>query len=160
MNFPPIGTPIGILSQYCEHHNMSYISQSTNNISWNHALPARNRTNFWILRIGRKEPRTVQQVLGAISSQQLTGKWNKVHVITSRRDKNIVITNLQVNRCIFNKIRHIQTIGNKLISLPKKLPTPDHIGDVVKISLRSDWYDSIFQTMIKWNYKQHSVHHF
>ena len=27
--FPPIDTPIGIVSQYCEHHNMSYIYQYT-----------------------------------------------------------------------------------------------------------------------------------
>ena len=26
---PPRGTPIGIISQYCEHCNMSYTSQST-----------------------------------------------------------------------------------------------------------------------------------
>ena len=25
--FPPIGTPIGIVTQYCEIHNMSYIYQ-------------------------------------------------------------------------------------------------------------------------------------
>ena len=41
-------------------------------------------------------------------------------------------------------MRHIQEIGNKLISIPKKPPTPDHIGDVVKSPLRYDWYDSIF----------------
>ena len=28
VNFPPRGTPIGIVAQYFEHHNMSYISQS------------------------------------------------------------------------------------------------------------------------------------
>ena len=28
ITYPPRGTPIGIVSQYCEHHNMSYISQS------------------------------------------------------------------------------------------------------------------------------------
>ena len=28
VNFPPRGTPVGITTQYCEHHNMSYISQS------------------------------------------------------------------------------------------------------------------------------------
>ena len=40
----------------------------------------------------------------------------------------------------------IQTheMGNKLISLPKKPPTPDHIGDVFKSPLRFYWYDSIF----------------
>ena len=35
-----------------------------------------------------------------------------------------------------------------IISLPTKLTTPNHIGDVVNIPLRSEWYDSIFQTMI------------
>ena len=45
---------------------------------------------------------------------------------------------------------HIQSnqthTGNweKLISIPTKPPTPDHIGDVVKRPLISEWYDSIF----------------
>ena len=63
IKFPPRGTPIGIITQYCDHHNMPYISQSENIIPWNDAFPARNRTNFCILGIGRKEPTTVQQVL-------------------------------------------------------------------------------------------------
>ena len=52
--------------------------------------------------------------------------------------------NIQENRSIFNQIRHIQTIGNKLISLPANPPIPDHIGDVVKSPLHDEWYDSIF----------------
>ena len=56
-------------------------------------------------------------------------------------------------------MRHIQEIGNKLIGLPLK-KTPDRIGDVFKIPLISDWYDSIFQMMRKWQNIQHSVHHF
>ena len=139
---------------------MPYISQSTNNIPGNHLFPDRNRTNVWILGIGRKEATAVQQVLEAISSHQLTGKWNIVHVITVRREKDIVRTNLQENRCIFNQIRYIQFIGNKLISRPKKSPTPDHIGDLVKIPLRYKFYDPIFQIMRKWKHPQHSVHHF
>ena len=35
-------------------------------------------------------------------------------------------------------------MGKKLISLPTKSQTSDHIGDVVKSTLRSDWYNSIF----------------
>ena len=54
VNFSPRETLIGIVTQYCEHHNMSYIYQSTNNSPCNHALTARNRTNDWILSIGRK----------------------------------------------------------------------------------------------------------
>ena len=69
VNFPPRGTPIGILEQYCEHHNMSYISQSANNISRNHSFPAINRTNVWMISIGRKESKTFQQVLETISIQ-------------------------------------------------------------------------------------------
>ena len=76
VNFPPKGTPIGIVTQYCKHHNISYISQSENSSPWNHECPDRNRTNVWILSIGRKEPTPVQQVLEVISSQQLTGKYN------------------------------------------------------------------------------------
>ena len=65
---PPRVTLIGIVTQYFEHNNMSYISQSTNNSPWNHEFTAINRTNFWIIRIVRKEPTTVQQVLESISS--------------------------------------------------------------------------------------------
>ena len=62
LKFSPRGTPIGIVTQYCEHHNMSYISQSENNIPYNHELSDRNITTLWILSIVRKEPTTVQQV--------------------------------------------------------------------------------------------------
>ena len=114
---------------------MYYISQSTNNTPWNDALTAKNRANVWILLIGRKEPTTVQQVLESISGQQLTGKCNKVHVITNRRDKDIVGTNLQENIFMFNKIRNTQEIQNNLISLPKRTPAPDHIGYLIKSPL-------------------------
>ena len=76
-------------------------------------------------------------------------KCNRVHVITARRDKGIIRTNIQVNRCILIQIIHIQEIGNKLISIPTKPSTPDHIGDVVKIPLRSEWCDSIFSNYEK-----------
>ena len=86
---------------------MSYISQSTHNSPCNHVLSSRNRDNFWILRIGIKKTTTIQQNLEAISGQQLIVKQNRVHVITARRDKDIVISNIQENRCILNKTRHI-----------------------------------------------------
>ena len=73
-----------------------------------------------------------------ISIQKLTGKYNRIHVITVRRDNNIVQTNLQENISIFNKIRHIQAIGNRKIRFSEKLLTPDHIGDVVMSPPRYD----------------------
>ena len=72
--FPPRGTKIGIVDQYCEHHNMSYISHSTNNRPWNHDFIAINRTNLWMIIIGRKQPKKPQQVMEGIPSQYLTGK--------------------------------------------------------------------------------------
>ena len=36
--FPPRGTTMGIVSQYCEHHNMYYISQLKINSPQNRAL--------------------------------------------------------------------------------------------------------------------------
>ena len=40
---------------------------------------------------------------------------------------------------------HIQSIGEKIIIIPTKPPTPDHIGDVVKSPLILEWYESIFK---------------
>ena len=87
--------------------------------------------------------------LEAISIQKLTVKCNRLHEITACRDKDIIRTNLQQNRYIFNQIRHIKAIWNKLISLPTTPATPDHIGDVVKIPLRYEWCDSIFSNYEK-----------
>ena len=81
----------------------------------------------------------------AISSQQLTEKFNKIHVTTSLKDKSIFITNLQENISIFYQISNTQKIVNKLISLPTDPPTPDRIDDVVKSPLKSEWCDSIFE---------------
>ena len=80
----------------------------------------------------------------SISSQNIIGKFNSIKVITAHRDKNFVRTTIQENIYIFNKIRHIQALGEKIISLPMKPPSPDHIGFIVKSPLRSEWYDSIF----------------
>ena len=44
--------------------------------------------------------------------------------------------------------------------LNNKTPTPDHIGDLSKTPLRSEWCDSIFQSKRKWQHIKHSVHHF
>ena len=52
--FTPRGNPIFIVDQYSEHHNVSYVSQSTNNIPWNRDFPAINITNVWIIAIGIK----------------------------------------------------------------------------------------------------------
>ena len=54
VNFLPRGTPIVTISQYCEHQNISYISQSTKKSPWKHAFTAQNRTNVCTLIIGRK----------------------------------------------------------------------------------------------------------
>ena len=32
-----------------------------------------------------------------------------------------------------------------MINLTTKPPTPYHIGDVVKIALRAEWYDPVFE---------------
>ena len=79
----------------------------------------------------------------SISSQQRIGKYNKVHVITAHRDRNIVRKNIQENRYIFNQTRKSQAIQNTLIISPTKPTTAYHIGKVVRSPLISDWYDSI-----------------
>ena len=81
VNLPPRGTPISIIAQYCEHNNISYTDQSTNNIPWDHDFLEINRANFGILSTVRKEPTAAQKVLEDISSKQITGKSNRVNVI-------------------------------------------------------------------------------
>ena len=54
VKFPPRGTTIGIVDQYCEHHNMYYVSKSNNNRQWNQNLPTGNRNNACIIIIGKK----------------------------------------------------------------------------------------------------------
>ena len=62
------GTPIGIIFQHCDHHNMSYFYQSTNNIPCNREFHEINRTNVCIISIGRRYSTTVWQVMKAFSS--------------------------------------------------------------------------------------------
>ena len=69
---------------------MTYISQSNNNSKCNRSLPSRQRPNVCIIIIGRKEPTKVQQVMEAVSSQQLMGKYNMGHIITPGIDKSIL----------------------------------------------------------------------
>ena len=79
-----------------------------------------------------------------ISNQKLTVKFNRIQVITYRRDNQNLRTNLQENRFIFNQIRQIKAISGKLTSLTTKPPTPDHIDDLVKSPLKAELCDSIF----------------
>ena len=54
-------------------------------------ITCKTETNVWIIGIRIKYPTTVQQVMKYVSSQQITGKCNKFHVITDRIDKSISI---------------------------------------------------------------------
>ena len=52
---------------------------------------------------------------------------------------------LKENISILNHIRRIQAIGNKMVSLPRNTPAPDHIGEILKSTIRSKIYNSIFE---------------
>ena len=106
VNFPPRGTHIGIVVQYCEHHNMPYIYRSTKNSPLNCDFTTRNRNNVWILIIGIKESPKVKQLLEAIPSKQLTVKYDRAHIITARRDNNYVRNNIQENIYIKSNQTH------------------------------------------------------
>ena len=116
---------------------MSYISQSENNSPWNHAFTDIKKTNLSILIVGIKEPTTVQQVLEDISSQKLTGKCNRVHVITNRRYEDTIKKISKKIDAYSIKSDTYRPLG-EIISLYTKHPTPDHIGDVVNIPLISE----------------------
>ena len=54
-----------------------------------------------------------KKVMETISSQHITGRCNRIHVIASCRDDNILRNKLKYNRSIFNQMIHIQEIGVK-----------------------------------------------
>ena len=80
-------------------------------------------------------------VVKYVYSKQITGKCNKFHVITVCRDKIMPRKKLKENTSILNHIRYIQAIGNKMNSLPTNPPAPDHIGDILKSTIRSKLYN-------------------
>ena len=133
--FPPRVTPIGIITYYFDQHIMTYIYESNYNIPWKRVFASRKRTDVYIIIVGRKYPKTLQNFVTDVSSQQHTGKYNKSCVIISYRNKSIFRANPQENSSILTQIRHVQAIGNKIISLPKNPPTPYHIGNILKIPL-------------------------
>ena len=94
VNFSPRFTPIGIITYYFEHRNMTYIYLSNNNSPCKIALPSRQINNVWVLSIGIKDPTTLQKVVEDVPSQQLTGKCNNIQVIIDQRHKTIMRRNL------------------------------------------------------------------
>ena len=69
---------------------MHYVSQSTNTSPWDREFTAGNIPNVSIVSIVRKNPTALQQVMEDKPSQQFTGICNRVHVIKSQRDKNVL----------------------------------------------------------------------
>ena len=155
VTFPPRGTLIGIIVYYCEHYNMNYITQSNNNSPWDRVFPVGQISNFWVISISRKYWTTVQKFVEYVSGQQRTVRCNKIRVITSHRDKIILITNLQETVFVFDHIRHIKSIGNNLISLPTNPPTLDHIGDVETFLLDHNGMNQYLNIIIRWKNSLH-----
>ena len=112
---------------------MSYVYQSADNSPCHCVFTARNKPNVWMLRIGRKINNS-STYPGNYIKPTTHRQCNRVNVIKYRRGRNIVTTNIQGNIPVFSEIRHIQEIGNKLISLTTEPPT-HHIGDLIKIPI-------------------------
>ena len=123
------------------------------------ALPATKRTNLWIKTIVIKNPTTLRQVMVSISSQHIKDRFNRIHVITARRYKNLLITNIQENRYIFNKKRHIKVIGGNSFALLQILQHQITFVVLSRFPFRLNVIIQYSQMMRKWENPTKAVHH-
>ena len=72
---------------------------------------------------------------GSYIKSKPTGKCNNI-TSSHPTEKRTSWKKSPRKKYIFNKLRHIQEIGNKLIIIPTRHTTPDHIGDVVNSYIR------------------------
>lgn len=154
----------GIKIMYSHYYNMSYITQSiSHQLFWNQ-LPPDMRHNVWILSIGSNEPISKEQVIKDLHSNQHQHTSNDVTIILAKR-KEVNKSNLEKNRALFHQIRFIKhqspnedeqtpcdlpiPIANRIINLPNKPATPEHIGQVIHSPLCAEWTDAIFENYEK-----------
>ena len=158
INLPPKGHSLGIELLYCDYNNMSYIYKSLPNQPFWTQLPSTLRHNVWILSIDTKQPITKEQVISDFRSLQTSSTTN-IKLILAKRTAP-TRTNYEKNRALFHKIRFVLMddknpiilpvpIAKKVIMLPYKPSTPEHIGEMIKDPLRAEWTDSVFENYEK-----------
>ena len=88
VEFPPRSTLIGVVPQYFNHQNMSYVSQSTSNSTCKRSFPSMNITNVFIIIIGIKEPTTFKK---SWNLYQINGSQENTMGFTSSQHAETII---------------------------------------------------------------------
>ena len=96
---------------------------------------------MWIIDIHVEEPITDQGVLDELNCNQNPCGKSKIKISICRR-KSYQITDIDNICSIFDQVR---TVSSHLeVRPPNKLPTPNNIGEGLKIPQRQLWKEALF----------------
>ena len=96
---------------------------------------------MWIVAINGEEPIAAQYVLDELNRQQNPRGKSKIKTSLCRR-KSYQRTDLEEISSRFYQVRPV--VSHLEVRLPKKTPTPKHIGDALGCPQRQLWKEALF----------------
>ena len=124
-----------------EDFTIPYITDTIPNSPAGHQLPTQAKHNVWIIAINGEEHITSQGELGEINHHQNTHGKFKIN-ISIWRSKSYQRIDLENIFSIFDQARPV--VSHLEVRLPKKLPTPDNIGEGLKGPHIKLWKEALF----------------
>ena len=125
-----------VIQQFCfnllddEYFTIPYITDTILNSKSGHQLPEQAKQNMWIIAINGEKPITDQSALGGLNSYKTSHGKYKVN-ISLIITKSYQITYLEDIRSRFDQVRPV--VSHIEVRLPKKPPTPNKIGESLKV---------------------------
>ena len=132
----PSGRKVGFNLLDDEEFTIPYITDTVPNSLAVHKIPTQDKRNMCITYINGEEPITHQGAIDELNCYQNPRGKSKVNISLCRRKRyqRIYIEDI----CsIFDQVRPVTS--HLEVSLPKTPPTPNNIGEGLKVSQRQFW---------------------
>ena len=124
-----------------EDFTIPYITDTIPNLPATHQLLTQSKINVWIIAIHLEEPITAQGAPDELNIHQTLLVKSKIKISLCRR-KSYQRTYIENICSIFDQARPV--VSHLEVRLPKKLPTPDNIGEGLKGSHIKLWKEALF----------------
>ena len=119
-----------------EYFTIPYLTDTMPNSPVGNELPTQANTYVWIISINGEEPIISIGPLDENNLHQTSRGKSKVK-ISLCRIKSYQKTDIEEIRYIYDQVRPV--VSHIEVSLPNKPPTPDNIGEGLKVSQRQLW---------------------
>ena len=129
-----------------EDFTIPYITDITPNSPAGDQLPSQANINVWIVAINGEKPIKVQGVLDELNCHKTPRGKSKIKISLCRR-KSYQSTGLEEISSIFDQVRPV--VSHLEVSLPKKPPTPNNIGETLGGPQRQCWKEALFFNMTR-----------